>query len=93
MELEELFEKEFRRIDKNDDKFITIDELRSYYLPLKQIFGTPRSLAEQEIQSLLKRIDTDGDGKISLEGRKEIFFAYFLSTIYSLSSRIQNIYD
>jgi len=68
MASDEQLEKEFRRIDKDHDNSITIDELRKYYLPMQEMLGVKPELAEQEIQGLLKRLDTDNSGTISFEG-------------------------
>jgi Ca2+-binding EF-hand superfamily protein len=71
---EDKIQKEFRRLDKNDDKSITIEELRKYYLPIQEMFGVPPPVAEQEIQGLLQRLDSNNDGKISFDGRKNILY-------------------
>jgi Ca2+-binding EF-hand superfamily protein len=75
-------EKEFKRIDRNNDKSITFEELRKYYLPLQEMLGIAPQLAEQEIQGLIERLDTDNDGKISLEGKK-FFFIFSINNIFS----------
>jgi hypothetical protein len=90
MASDEQLEKEFRRIDKNHDNSITIDELRKYYLPMQEMLGIAPQLAEQEILGLVKRLDTDNNGTISLEGKQKSFF-FFSSTIKSFS-RIQEIH-
>jgi Ca2+-binding EF-hand superfamily protein len=69
MASDEQLEKEFRRIDKDHDNSITIDELRKYYLPMQEMLGMSPQLAEQEILGLVKRLDKDGSGTISLEGK------------------------
>jgi Ca2+-binding EF-hand superfamily protein len=69
MATDEQLEKEFKRIDKNNDKSITITELKNYYLPMQEMLGIAPQLAEQEIQGLIKRLDTDHNGTISLEGK------------------------
>lgn len=69
MAADEQLEKEFKRIDKNNDKSITITELKNYYLPMQEMLGIAPQLAEQEIQGLIKRLDTDHNGKISLDGK------------------------
>jgi len=75
-------EKEFKRIDRNNDKSITFEELRKYYLPLQEMLGIAPQLAEQKIQGLIERLDTDNDGKISLEG-KHFFFIFSINNIFS----------
>jgi len=71
---EEQLRKEFRRVDKDNDGTITIEELKKYYLPMQEMLGVNPKVAEQEIQGLLKRLDTDNSGTISFEG---ISFFYF----------------
>jgi Ca2+-binding EF-hand superfamily protein len=66
---EEQLRKEFRRVDKDNDGSITIAELKKYYLPMQEMLGISPQVAEQEIQGLLKRLDTDHSGTISFEGR------------------------
>jgi len=65
---EEQLRKEFRRIDKDNDGSITVEELRKYYLPMQEMIGANPQVAEEEIQGLLKRLDTDNSGTISFEG-------------------------
>jgi Ca2+-binding EF-hand superfamily protein len=69
MASDEQLEKEFRRIDKNNDQSITVEELRKYYVPMQEMFGISPQLAEQEMQGLMRRLDTDHSGTISLEGK------------------------
>ncbi|CAF0747115.1 unnamed protein product [Adineta ricciae] len=64
---EEQLRKEFRRVDKDDDGSITIEELRKYYLPMQEMLGVRPEVAEQEIQGLIKRLDSDNNGTISFE--------------------------
>ncbi|CAF0788990.1 unnamed protein product [Adineta ricciae] len=64
---EEQLRKEFRRIDKDNDGSITIEELRKYYLPMQEMLGIRSEVAEQEIQGLVKRLDSDNNGSISFE--------------------------
>ena len=66
---EEQLRREFRRIDKDDDGSITIDELKKYYLPMQEMLGISPQVAEQEIIGLLKRLDADHSGTISFEGK------------------------
>lgn len=66
---EEQLRKEFRRVDKDNDGSITVDELRKYYLPMQEMLGVKAEVAEQEIQGLLKRLDSDNSGTISFEGK------------------------
>ncbi|CAF0752282.1 unnamed protein product [Rotaria sp. Silwood1] len=54
-------------MDKNNDKSITVEELRHYYLPMQEMLGVPQQVAEQEIQGLMKRLDVDHDGRINFE--------------------------
>lgn len=65
---EEQLRKEFRRVDKDNDGSITLAELRNYYLPMQEMLGVNPKVAEQEIQGLIKRLDTDNSGTISFEG-------------------------
>ena len=67
---EEQLRREFRRIDKNDDGSITIEELKSYYVPMQEMLGVSPEVAKQEIIGLLKRLDVDNSGTISFEGKK-----------------------
>ncbi|CAF1160894.1 unnamed protein product [Rotaria sordida] len=60
-------EKEFKQMDKNNDKSVTIAELRSYYIPMKERFGVSSKAVEQDVQRYLKRVDTDRNGKISFQ--------------------------
>ncbi|UJR10084.1 hypothetical protein I4U23_014306 [Adineta vaga] len=64
---EEQLRKEFRRVDKDDDGSITIEELKKYYLPMQEMLGINPLVAEQEIQGLVKRLDNDNSGTISFE--------------------------
>lgn len=74
MATDEQLEKQFKQIDKDHDGSITIEELRKYYLPMQEMLGIAPQLAEQEIVGLMRRLDTDHGGTISLEGRyKERF--------------------
>ena len=66
---EEKLLKEFRRIDKDNDGSITIEELRKYYVPMQEMLGMTSQAAEYELQGLLKRLDTDNSGTISFEGK------------------------
>jgi Ca2+-binding EF-hand superfamily protein len=66
---EEQLRKEFRRVDKNNDGSITVEELKKFYLPMQEMLGVKPEVAEKEIQGLLKRLDTDNSGTISFEGR------------------------
>ena len=68
---EEQLRRDFRRIDKDDDGSVTIDELKKYYLPMQEMLGIAPQVAEQEIIGLLKRLDTDHSGTISFEGNKK----------------------
>lgn len=75
---DEQIEKEFRRIDKNDNKSITMQELRNYYIPMQEMLGVAPQVAEQEIQGFLKQLDTDNDKLISFEGKNNSFYSYTL---------------
>lgn len=66
---EEQLRKEFRRVDKDNDGSITIEELRHYYKPMQEMLGISQEAAEQEIQGLIRRLDADDNGTISFEGR------------------------
>ena len=66
---EEQLRKEFRRMDKDNDGSVTVEELKKYYLPMQEMLGISPQMAEQEIQGLLKRLDTDNSGTISFEGK------------------------
>ena len=80
---DEQLEKEFKRIDKNDDKTISVEELRKYYVPMQEMLGISSQVAELEIQSLIKRLDTDNSGKIDFEGKKLYFLIDYIYT-YSI---------
>ncbi|CAF1310105.1 unnamed protein product [Adineta steineri] len=64
---EEQLRKEFRRVDKDNDGSITVEELKKYYLPMQEMLGVKAEVAEQEIKGLLKRLDVDNSGTISFE--------------------------
>ncbi|CAF3320220.1 unnamed protein product [Rotaria socialis] len=64
---DEQLRKEFRRIDKDNDGSITVNELRNYYKPMQEMIGVSPEMAEQEIQGLIKRLDIDNSGTISFE--------------------------
>ncbi|CAF2525271.1 unnamed protein product [Rotaria sp. Silwood2] len=64
---EEQLRKEFRRMDKDGDGSITVDELRQYYKPIQEMIGTSPEIIEKEIQGLIKRLDVDDSGTISFE--------------------------
>jgi Ca2+-binding EF-hand superfamily protein len=92
MASDEKLEKEFRRMDKNNDGSITIEELRKYYLPMQEMLGISPQLAEQEIMGLVKRLDVDGNGSISFEGKKTVLIfindkIFFLLEFKSFMSR------
>ena len=74
MSSDEQLEKQFKQIDKDHDGSITMDELRKYYLPMQEMLGIAPQLAEQEIIGLMRRLDKDNGGTISLEGKKTSFF-------------------
>ena len=67
---------EFDKLDKNKDNAITIDELRKYYVPMQEMLGISKQLAEEEIEGLIKRLDTDNDGKITFDGNKNRFLSH-----------------
>jgi hypothetical protein len=75
---EEQLRKEFRRVDKDNDGSITIDELKKFYMPMQEMLGVKPEAAEQEIKGLLKRLDTDNSGTISFEG-KYLFLKFLLT--------------
>ncbi|CAF0831433.1 unnamed protein product [Adineta ricciae] len=58
---------EFDKLDTNKDNAITIDELRKYYIPMQEMLGISKQLAESEIEGLIKRLDTDNDRKITFD--------------------------
>jgi len=72
---DEQLEKEFKRMDTNNDNAITIEELKKYYLPMQEMLGISPQLAELEIQGLVKRLDTDQNGTISFEGKEQYAFS------------------
>jgi Ca2+-binding EF-hand superfamily protein len=80
---DEQLRKEFKRLDKNNDDTISIEELRKYYLPMQEMLGIAPTVAEQEIQALLKRLDSNRDGTISFDGRKKFLFIFFLDCLFS----------
>ena len=65
---EEQLRKEFRRVDKDNNGSITVEELRAYYLPRQEMLGIAPEIAEQEIRGLIKRLDADNRGTISFDG-------------------------
>ena len=71
---EEQLRKEFRRVDKDNDGSITVEELKAYYLPMQEMLGVAPQVAQQEIQGLIKRLDTDNSGTISFDGRLVFFY-------------------
>ena len=70
---EEQLRREFRRIDKDNDGSITVEELKKFYLPMQEMLGVSPQVAEQEIIGLLKRLDTDHSGTISFEGKTKVY--------------------
>jgi Ca2+-binding EF-hand superfamily protein len=78
---EEQLRKEFRRVDKDNDGSITIDELKKFYMPMQEMLGVKPEAAEQEIKGLLKRLDTDNSGTISFEG-KYLFLKKILINLF-----------
>ena len=68
---EEQLRREFRRIDKDNDGSITVEELKKFYLPMQEMLGCSPQGAEQEIIGVLKRLDTDHSRTISVEGKNE----------------------
>jgi len=52
----------FRVFDKNNDGFITADELQHVMTNLGE------KLSEEEIADMIKEADLDGDGKVSYTG-------------------------
>lgn len=73
---EEQLRKEFARLDKDNDGSITVEELRKYYMPMQEMLGIHKDVAEQEIQGMLKRLDNDHSGTISFEGETRGAFAF-----------------
>lgn len=57
----------FRYIDKDNDGFLTLRELKTI------LCHNNSGISDEEIEQFFKEIDTDGDGKIDYEG------AYLLS--------------
>lgn len=53
----------FRYIDKDNDGFLTLKELKTI------LSHNNSGISDQEIEQFFKQIDTDGDGKIDYEGR------------------------
>ena len=56
---------ECRVFDKNNDGFITADELQHVMTNLGE------KLSEEEIADMIKEADLDGDGKVSYTGEFE----------------------
>ena len=54
--------KAFAVFDKDEDGFISVEDLKSVLTNLDQNF------TEQEINDMVRETDTDGDGKISYNG-------------------------
>ena len=67
---DEQLKKEFDKIDKDRDNAITIEELKTYYLPMQEMMGISRQLAEMEIQGMVKRLDVDHNDRITFEGKR-----------------------
>lgn len=91
MSSDEQLEKEFKKIDKDNSGSITVDELRKYYLPMQEMLGVSPQLAEQEIVGLMRRLDTDHGGTITLEGKEKTLFFLFLEKTMNCYCRIQEI--
>lgn len=53
----------FRYIDKDNDGFLTLKELKTI------LSHNNSGISDPEIEQFFKQIDTDGDGKIDYEGR------------------------
>lgn len=53
----------FRYIDKDNDGFLTLKELKTI------LSHNNSGISDPEIEQFFKEIDTDGDGKIDYEGR------------------------
>lgn len=89
---EEQLLREFRRIDKNGDGSITVEELKNYYIPMQEMLGMSAKVAEQEIIGLVKRLDVDNSGEISFEGN--IDRSSMLSSSFFILSffRIQSVF-
>ena len=51
----------FRVFDRNSDGFIQVDELKA----VMKILGN--KLTDQEVNDLMRKADTDGDGQVSFE--------------------------
>ena len=82
---DEQLRKEFKRLDKDNDGTITIEELKQYYIPMQEMLGIAPQLVEQEIRGLIKRLDVNNDGVISFEGKNNfpILFIYHIFFIFS----------
>ena len=52
----------FKKFDTNGTGYISIDELQDLLSKIGQNFS------EQEIYSVIKSVDRDGDGRLNLEG-------------------------
>lgn len=52
----------FRYIDKDNDGFLTLRELKTI------LSHSNSGISDEEIEQFFKEIDTDGDGKIDYEG-------------------------
>ena len=57
----------FKIFDKNDDGYITCDEVKKSMLT----FG--ENLSDAEANRLIEKFDKDGDGKLNLEEFKELW--------------------
>ncbi|CAF0916055.1 unnamed protein product [Didymodactylos carnosus] len=77
---EEQLKKEFKKLDKDNDGNITVEELRKYYLPMQEMLGMSPVLIEREIQAILSRLDLDRNGTISFDGK---MFADVMNSIFS----------
>ena len=59
---EEEIRKNFRVFDKDDNGFISANELRS----VMTILG--EKLTDEEVDEMIREVDIDGDGQVNYEG-------------------------
>lgn len=59
--------KAFAVFDKDEDGFISVEDLKSVLANLDQSF------TEQEINDMVRETDTDGDGKVSYNGEYMLY--------------------